>query len=218
MLSKITLTAMSMALTACASNSLFVGTYTRVGIDVSQQGAGAGIGIKNVAMTVAPTKDSGEAYDVLGTTDTDLALTNLVLHEVVATGEAAICASGNGDVRALQRQLIKGQPQPPLIFVAASSWSLLEVSLGDATGPGISFGYKRTVGIRMPIKNEKLGSAYASVSISTLEKDHSSRARKTEIEGTRSVYTFATGKASLQMARQYVQQITNDKNAEACPL
>src|SRR3989338_6051254 len=159
------------SLSGCSTDSLFVGTYTRVGIDASQDGAGGGVGVKNVAMTIAPTKPGGEAYDVLGTTDVDLAFTNLVLSEIVATGQAAVCASGKSKASDLVTQAnAELKSLGPLVFVAATSWSLLEVSFGEATGPGISFGYRRAVGIRMPIKNETIGSTFASVSISTVDK------------------------------------------------
>ncbi|MFJ2683344.1 hypothetical protein ACIOYV_06345 [Pseudomonas sp. NPDC087342] len=218
MLKNVALWVAVVSLSGCSTDSLFVGTYTRVGIDASQDGAGGGIGVKNVAMTIAPTKANGQAYDVLGTTDVDLAFSNLVLSETVATGEAAVCASGKSKVTELIALAEKAtKPQGPLIFVASTSWSLLEVSLGEATGPGISFGYRRTVGIRMPIKNETIGSTFASVSISTVDNDHGSTAPKTEIGGTRSVYTFATGKASVNMAQKYASKIASNSQHIGCP-
>lgn len=216
---KLVLMAAMVGLVGCSTTDrLYIGTYTRVGIDASQDGAGGGIGVKNVAMTIAPTKASGEAYDILGTTDIDLAFTNLVLAETIATGEAAECASGKGQATQLASKAVGKTEQPgPLIFAAATSWSLLDVSLGEAVGPGISFGYRRTVGISMPIKNETIGSTFASVSISTLDKDHPSTASKTEVTGTRSVYTFATGKASVNMAQKYASKITGNSNHAGCP-
>lgn len=220
MIKNLTLVAAIFSLAGCSTpNALYVGTYTRVGIDASQNGAGGGIGFKNVAMTIAPTKSTGEAYDVLGTTDVDLALNNLVLVETVATGEAAVCASGKSALAVLVKNVTAKTPKPPgpLIFLADTSWSLLEVSMGEAAGPGISFGYRRTVGIRMPIKNEKIGSSYASVSISTLAIDHTSTAKKTEVSGTRSVYTFATGEASVNMAQKYAAKVAGNPQQVGCP-
>ncbi|WP_397448668.1 hypothetical protein [Pseudomonas sp. NA-150] len=219
MIRNLTLMAAIFSLSGCSTpDTLYVGTYTRVGIDASHSSMGGGIGFRNVALTVAPTNAKGDAYDVLGTTDVDLALRNLVLVETVATGEAAVCASGNSKVSDLVAD-IKNAPQKepgPLIFVADTSWSLLEVSVGDAVGPGISFGYRRIVGIRMPVKNEHIGSAYGSVSISTLETAHTNKAEPTEIGGTRSVYTFATGKASVNMAQKYANKVVGNIQQQGC--
>lgn len=215
----LTLFAAVFSLTGCAApDALFVGTYTRLGIDASQSGAGGGIGFKNVAITVAPTKTTGEAYDILGTTDVDLAFDKLALVETVATGEAAVCASGKSTVADLAKKLeeTERKSRGPLIFLADTSWSLIEVSMGEAAGPGISFGYRRTVGIRMPIKNENIGSVYASVSISTLDTDHANTAKKTEVDGIRSVYTFATGAASVKMAQRYATDIAGNPLQSGC--
>lgn len=220
MIRYLTLVVAFFTLSGCSSpDTLYVGTYTRVGIDASQNSAGGGIGFRNVALTVAPTNANGDAYDVLGTTDVDLAFRNLVLVETVATGEAAVCASGKSKVSELVAVIKQGnQPKPgPLIFVADTSWSLLEVSMGDAVGPGITFGYRRIVGIRMPVKNEHIGSAYGSVSISTLDTDHPSNAEPTKIGGTRSVYTFATGIASVNMAQKYAKQVVGNSHQQGCP-
>lgn len=247
---KLAIGALAMTLAGCSTDGLFVGTYTRVGIDASKDGAGAGIGVKNIAVAVAPTKENGDAYNILGKTDIDLAFTDFALFEIVATGEAAECASGKSTVVELTKA-VKGttetadaaaveaatpfadktpgvaaliaavkdktektaktekKKQPnPLIFVAGTSWSLLDVSLGEATGPSISFGYRRTVGIRMPIKNEVVGSSYASVSINTMKTKHSNDAEPSQIKGgTRSVYVFATGTASINMAQKYAGNI-----------
>lgn len=69
----------------------------------------------------------------------------------------------------------------------------------------------------MPVKEENIGSAYGSVSISTLDKAHSSKAKATEIGGTRSVYTFATGEASVNMAQQYAHEVVGDDKHNGCP-
>jgi hypothetical protein len=220
MIRNLTLMAAIFSLSGCSTpDTLYVGTYTRVGIDASQSSTGGGIGFRNVALTIAPTNANGDAYDVLGTTDVDLALGDLTLVETVATGEAAVCASGKRTVSDLVSK-IKNAPKKepgPLIFVADTSWSLLEVSVGDAVGPGISFGYRRIVGIRMPVKNEHIGSAYGSVSISTLKTAHTSKAVPTEIGGTRSVYTFATGEASVNMAQSYAKNLVGNTQQQGCP-
>lgn len=219
MLKRLILVVAVLSSNGCATPSaLFVGTYTRVGIDASQSGAGGGIGFKNVAMTIAPTKATGEAYDILGTTDVDLSLTELALVETVATGEAAVCASGGKSRAELARKSTAktNKPPGPLIFLADTSWSLLEVSMGEAAGPGISFGYRRTIGIRMPIKNEKVGSSYASVSISNLSTTHESGATETKVKGIRSLYTFATGAASVNMAQKNADKIGGITGQKGC--
>lgn len=205
-------------LSGCATtDTLYVGTYTRAGIDLSTEGGGAGIGVKSVAMTIAPTKESGEAYDILGKADIDLAFNDLAMYEVVATGPAAVCASGRDSTKTIATlSSDNNQPASPLIFASISSWSLIEVSLGDVTGPGVSFGYKRTVGIRMPIKDEQIGSTFASVAINTTSTDHPNSAKKSEVAGARSVYVFSTGNAALKMAQQYAGALAGDSRHQGC--
>jgi len=79
-------------LSGCASNdALYFGSYTRVGIDASVDGIG--IGAKNAALNITPPKKEGGAFDVIGTSDIDIAYTNAVVKEVIAVGEAAKCAA-----------------------------------------------------------------------------------------------------------------------------
>lgn len=207
------------------SNSVFVGTYTRVGIDASQAGGGAGIGMKNLALTIAPTKEGGQPFDVVGTSDIDLAVTEFALHEVVATGPAALCATRQMTVeaaRAKAREVDNKDAQAgaapstgPLIFVASTSFSLVDVGVGEADGAGINLGYKRTVGVRMPIRNNTLGAAYASVGINSTASDFG-RAPKSAIGGVRSQYTFATGQAAVNQAKADAAALTGGTVPEGC--
>ena len=190
-------------ISGCASNSsLYFGTYTRIGIDASTDGAG--IGAKNAALNVTPPKKDGSAFDVLGTSDLDIAYTNTVIKEVVAVGQAAKCAAIKKPVASDVATFTKSSPEPsavgPIIFGTYSSWSLLDLSWGGATSTGINFGYKRGTGVKMPIVNDNVGSVYASISINTT--DNGLIAEKTNIGGTRNKHTFATGQAAIIKASE----------------
>lgn len=82
---------MAGTIAGCSHDSLYFGSYTRVGIDASA--TGAGIGVKNAALNIAPPKSNGQLYDVLGTTDMDLGYTYAVINEEIAVGDAANCAA-----------------------------------------------------------------------------------------------------------------------------
>lgn len=194
-------------LAGCASNdSLYFGTYTRIGIDVSADGAG--IGAKNAALNITPPKKEGGTFNVLGTSDLDIAYTDTVIKEIFAVGEAAKCAAlktATFTLTDLKLFLSKSDDDEPavgpLIFGTYSSWSLLDLSWGDATSIGINFGYKRGTGVKMPIVNDKVGSVYASISINTTDQNHVD-APKSNIGGTRNKHTFATGEAAIIKASQ----------------
>ena len=190
-------------ISGCTSNkSLYFGTYTRVGIDASTDGAG--IGAKNAALNITPPKEDGSAFDVLGTSDLDIAYTNAVIKEVVAVGEAAKCAARKAPVADSVESFTKASSEPnavgPVIFGTYSSWSLLDLSWGGATSTGINFGYKRGTGVKMPIVNDSVGSVYASISVNTTADD--TIAEKTNIGGTRNKHTFATGQAAILKASE----------------
>jgi len=208
----------ALALSGCASDSLYFGTYTRVGIDASTDGAG--IGAKNVALNIAPTKKDGTAFDVLGTTDLDIAYSDVVIKEVVAVGDAAKCAAMKNKAAGGKTadQLIKldaAQPPAvgPIIFGAYTSWSLIDLSWGGATATGINFGYKRGVGVKLPIVNDNVGAVYASVSVNTT--DGETVAPKTNVGGTRSKYTFATGSAAIIKAAQEASSLNGGDTSYA---
>ena len=209
----------TLMLAGCASNdSLYFGTYTRVGIDASSDGVG--IGAKNAALNVTPPKSDGTAFDVLGTSDLDIAYTNTVIKEIVAVGEAAKCAASIKPRAELEAALLATASEPaavgPLIFVTYSSWSLLDLSWGDATATatGINFGYKRGTGIKMPIVDDQVGSAYASITVNTTDSD--TVADKSNISGTRNRHTFATGQAAIIKASQEAKVLNDNEEYEGC--
>lgn len=174
-------------ISGCTSNkSLYFGTYTRIGIDASSDGAG--IGAKNAALNITPPKEGGGAFDVLGTSDLDIAYTNAVIKEVVAVGEAAKCAARKTPVAKTVEAYTKSSPEPsavgPIIFGTYSSWSLLDLSWGGATSTGINFGYKRGTGVKMPIVNDSVGSVYASISVNTTDKKRSPKKQILVARGT----------------------------------
>lgn len=207
----------SLALTGCATDSLYFGTYTRVGIDASTDGAG--IGAKNVTLNIAPPKKDGTAFDVLGTSDIDLAYTDVVIKEIVAVGEAARCAAQRDKPANAKTATDVSEEKPPavgpVIFGAYTSWSLIDLSWGGATATGINFGYKRGVGVRLPIVNDSVGPVYASVQINTTDDD--TVAEKTNVGGTRNIYTFATGSAAIIKAAQEAKALNGgDSSYEGC--
>jgi len=207
----------TLALAGCATDSLYFGTYTRVGIDASKDGAG--IGAKNAALTIAPPKKDGTAFDVLGTSDIDIAYTDVVIKEVVAVGDAAKCAAmtskASGGNAAAQIQSEQAQPPAvgPVIFGAYTSWSLLDLSWGGATATGINFGYKRGVGVKLPIVNDTVGAVYASVTVNTT--DGETVAPKSNVGGTRNRYIFATGSAAVTKAAQEASSLNGGDSSYA---
>jgi hypothetical protein len=217
MIKTLAFVAVSTTLAGCPSKALYFGTYTRVGIDVSQDSGGAGIGVKNIALSIAPPKKDGTAFDVLGTSDIDLGITDLAMSEIVAIGPAALCAAGASDRATLAAAAVapNAKSHGPLIFSAATSWSLLDLSWGDATGAGLTFGYKRTVGIRMPIVSDTVGAAFAKVTINTTSTTHG-EAEKSEIGGTRSKFVFSTGQAAVIKAGQKATEVNGGTATVGC--
>lgn len=207
----------ALSLAGCSSNnSLYFGTYTRIGIDASTDGVG--IGAKNAAINVTPPKSDGTAFDVLGTSDLDIAYTNTVIKEAIAVGEAAKCAARKKPKAEMETSLLGAEPEPaavgPLVFGTYSSWSLFDLSWGDAIATGINFGYKRGTGVKMPIVNDQVGSAYASITVNTT--DSVNTVAKSNINGTRSKHTFATGKAAIIKASQEAGVLNDDENYAGC--
>lgn len=196
-------------LSSCSNKkSLYFGTYTRVGIDASSDGVG--IGVKHGALNVTPSKANGDAFDVIGTSDIDTAYTNVVINEMVAVGKAAKCAAQINSLKKKSRTTLSAEPKHngSIIFGAYSSWSLLDLSWGGATGTGINFGYKRGVGVKMPIKDDSVGSVFAHITLNTTDVETISP--KTNIGGTRSTHTFATGTAAIIKASAMAKELNGD--------
>lgn len=200
----------------CSTNdSLYFGTYTRVGIEASTDGAG--IGAKNAAFNIMPPKDDGSAFDVIGTSDIDIAYTQTVIKETFAVGKAAVCAASK-EVLIDSASLEDEEEVPsvgPIIFGTYSSWSLLDLSWGDSIATGINFGYKRGTGVKMPVVEDHVGSVYASISVNTTTGE--TIAPKSNIDGTRSIHTFATGTAAIIKASQEANILNgNDNTYNGC--
>ena len=208
---------LTMSLVGCgSSNSLYFGTYTRIGIDASSDGVG--IGAKNAAINITPPKSDGTAFDVLGTSDIDIAYTNTVIKEIIAVGKAAKCASRKDPKAEIEASLLSNGGEPaavgPLIFGTYSSWSILDLSWGDAVTTGINFGYKRGTGVKMPIVNDQVGSAFASITVNTTDSE--AIAAKSNVNGTRNKHTFATGQAAIIKASQEASALNDDESYAGC--
>ena len=210
----------------CASQSLYFGTYNRVGIDASTNGVG--IGTKVAAVNITPPKSDGSAFDVLGTSDLDINYIDVVIKEIVAVGKAAKCASISTPTFSTINDFLLGEKTEEnnkaeyigrIIFGAYSSWSLLDLSWGGATATGINFGYKRGVGIKVPIVNDKIGSAFALITVNTASTSKSETvALKSNIGGTRSKHTFATGNAAIIKASKEAGPLNDDNQHSGCLL
>lgn len=210
------------------SNNLYMSSYTRVGIDLSEDGVG--IGSKNATINTAPTNSKGEAFDVLGTIDLDIKTTGIILKEVVATGLASECASyempndpteKNNEaltkfVTISNNKFINSENNEAgiLFFGSYTSWSLIDLSWRQATGSGLNFGYKRGVGLKMPVKNDSIGSVYADLSLNTTEEGDEET--KSKIEGYRSIQTFATGRPAIIKASRNSERLTNNALIKGC--
>ena len=203
------------------TKSLYMSSYTRVGIDASADGIG--IGAKNATINTAPTKSTGEAFNVLGTVDLDIKYTGVILKEVVATGKASECAAYvRPSVEALSNTTKflntltaqeKGKPNK-LYFGTYTSWSLIDLSWRQATGSGLNFGYKRGVGLKMPIKDDNIGSVYADISLNTT--DQGDDISKSKINGYRSIQTFATGQPAIIKASLNSEKLTQNAKIKGC--
>ncbi len=227
---------------AGCSNALYFGTYSRIGIDASTDGAG--IGAKHSEIVVSPTKSDGSAHDVLGRADHDLSLISAVIDEEFAVGEAARCAAARvvsqqdaakgfvaidpNDPSTISE--VDGQENTKLIFGAHTSYSLVDLAWGESAVRGINFGFKRSVGVRMPIKDDSLGSAYTRIRLNTLSASELNDPNEpgyappdpnnpgppvSRTGGVRTKSVFATGVAAIIMANERASEITEVEGAKA---
>jgi hypothetical protein len=197
---------------ACGHDSLYFGSYTRVGIDASA--TGAGVGVKNAALNIAPPKSDGQLYDVIGTTDMDLGYTYAVINEEIAVGDAANCAAQKQRSTHVDALSDGGKTSGAVVFGAYTSWALLDLSWGDATSKGIHFGYKRGVGVRVPVREDSVGAVYANTMLNTTNKA-ALGTPKSEFGGARYSQTFATGKAAIIKASGRSAQLNGGDNSYA---
>ena len=210
---KIAFAVSTLALGGCA-NALYFGTYTRVGIDASTDGAG--IGAKNEALNIAPPKKDGSAFDVLGTSDLDISLSKVVISEVVAVGEAARCAASkkkDAKISTLVTHGTEAKKVGNVIFGTYSSWSLVDLSWGNATAKGINFGYKSGTGVRMPVVDDDVGSVYAKITVNSTGEVGNDIAKTSQVGGTRATHSFATGTAAIIKASAEANALNNTKDA-----
>lgn len=206
-----------MAGCSSTSESLYFGTYTRVGIDASTDGVG--IGVKNSTVQITPPKKDGSSFDVVGTSDIDLGYTYAIIEETVAVGAAAVCASKAQTEKSVT-EVVSNQRSSTevvydsVIFGAFTSWSLLDLNVGaNSPSQGINFGYKRGVGVKMPIKDDKVGSIFAKITVNNSKSD---RVSQPYDGGTRTVQTFATGIPAIIMSSRASKAITGDDSVEGC--
>jgi len=185
-----------------------------VGIDASA--TGAGIGVKNAALNIAPPKSNGQLYDVIGTTNMDLGYTYAVINEEIAIGDAANCAAQKLQSTNINSFSDSGKTSGAVVFGAYTSWALLDLSWGDATSKGIHLGYKRGVGVRVPVRDDNVGAVYANTMLNTTDTA-SLDTPKSEFGGARYSQTFATGKAAIIKASGRSAQLNGgDKSYAGC--
>lgn len=186
-------------LTGCATDSLYFGAYTRIGIDASADGAG--IGAKTAAINITQTAEDGTPFDVLGMSDFDLSHRDAIVREIVATGRAARCAAKTEqpapEIRDDEEEGEVDEKKQRLYFGSFTSFSLFDLNWGATPTPGITFGYKRAVGVRVPIENDQVGSIYAKVIINTTDNKGDEDDRSKLEHGVRTRHEFATGKAAV---------------------
>lgn len=198
----------------CSHDSLYFGSYTRVGIDASA--TGAGIGVKNAALNIAPPKSDGQLYDVLGTTRMDLGYTYAAINEEIAIGDAANCAAQKTKSTQINALSDVGKTSGAVVFGAYTSWALLDFSWGDATSKGIHLGYKRGIGVRVPVREDNVGAVYANTTLNTTDREVLG-APNSEFGGSRYSQTFATGKAAIIKASGRSAELNGgDKNYVGC--
>ncbi len=217
-----------------SKKNLYFGTYTRIGIDASANNSG--IGFKTAAIKVAPPKKNGKSFDVLAQSDVTLSYFDVVVDEVVAVGDPAKCASYlnpaqyAATLRSQQNlnpknidafQIASNTSQfshGPIIYGASTGWSLIDLSWGGTPGAGINFGYKRTVGIKMPVVDNNIGDAYARIQINSSNDSKTNGTAPISLtnKGTRTINSFATGQAAIIKAANQAQLLNDDAKFKGC--
>lgn len=126
----------------------------------------------------------------------DLGYTYAVINEEIAVGDAANCAAQKIKSTPVAQLSDGGKTSGAVVFGAYTSWALVDLSWGDATSKGIHFGYKRGVGVRVPVHDDSVGAVYANTMLNTTDRA-SLDTPKSEFGGARYSQTFATGKAAI---------------------
>lgn len=202
--------------TGCAKNTVYFGTNTNLAVDFDVTSRSANIGYKNSQFASIPPKEDGTSFSVLGQSDVDVSISDMVIDEVFATGLAAECAAS----KPIPADALTGADKTKygtLLFASYFSVSLFDVNLG-ATNPflGGSIGYKRATATVIPIKKNHLRSVYAKNSVNTLKHDATTQQNGTQTDGIRFKQDFATGEASLFMASKNAKILTNDTSSIGC--
>ncbi|WP_295879957.1 hypothetical protein [uncultured Thiohalocapsa sp.] len=192
----------SMGASGCGGPSVYFAGYTRIGVDASVDGAG--VGVRQSAVTLSPPRADGGAHDLAAVTDMDLSLTDLVISQDLATGDAANALSTDGNSLAPQRGTGQFEEDSRLLFGSFTSWSLLEVNAPDSASPGILFGFKRAVALRVPVRKDRIGATYAGVDINTTGDRHHGVPASALPGGVRNSYRFATGRPAVALAKQWL--------------
>ncbi len=213
------------SLIGCAKNTVYFGTNTNLAIDVDASSGSANIGYKNSQFASIPPKDDGTSFSILGSSDVDVSISDMVIEEEFATGLAAECAASRKTKKGDDKEEDKTQ-YGTLLFASYFSVSLFDVNLGaDNPFLGASIGYKRSTATVIPIKNDKLRSVYAKTSVNTLpyeSSDSGSTTNKgnndtrTHTKGIRFKQDFATGRASQYLASYNAKSLTKIDNAAGC--
>lgn len=207
------ITLIIMVLSTGCTNRVYFGTSTRFALDASS--TTAGLGYKAAQFAYIPPKKDGGEYSVLGKSDVDLSITNIVVEEEFATGQAAECAADR-DFKinnAEEARTTKGN----LVFGAYTSASLIDVNFGSANPfAGASIGYKRETATVIPITEDGLlRSVYAKSNISSLDYS-TTETNGSKTGGVRFRQIFATGKAAVMVARDKLPSIAATSGATAC--
>lgn len=224
--------------TGCGHRSLYFGTATVVGAEVSgvtTAPSKVAIAYDRAEVALIPAKATGESYAVYGGFDYDFAWgqRTLVLSQVFATGHAAVLASGPQQNTAPKDT---SSNQNGRIFFATGTRNGLSLDLGQNLGqsvPSFLFGLKRSEVVVLPVADntQEVNSVYADLSV-VADNDGRVRAAPKDDEGdglrqrdtiaaerlpqakngVRIVQRFATGQAALNVANS---TIAREKLAEA---
>lgn len=204
-------------LSGCAKNTVYFGTNTNFAIDIDASSGSANIGYKNSQFASIPPKEDGTSYSVLGSSDVDVSISDMVIEEEFATGLAAECAASRTVKKVDEEDETK---YGTLLFASYFSVSLFDVNLGaDNPFSGASIGYKRSTATVIPIKNNKLRSVYAKTSVNTLPYENNNTGNndtRTHTKGIRFKQDFATGNASRYLASYNAKSLTKIDNVTGC--
>lgn len=212
---KIFLIVLTILSTAGCSNRVYFGTSTRWALDASS--TTVGLGYKAAQFAYVPPKRDGGEYSVLGRSDVDISIKDIVVEEEFATGQAAECAAASSTANMNLADEKKVTTKGSLIFGSYTSASFIDLNFGSANPfSGASIGYKRETATVIPITEDgHLRSVYAKTKINSLALS-SSESSGTKTDGVRFQQVFATGKAAVYVAKEKVASMTDSQISNAC--